>query len=322
MGGGVETQNNSKWYTIRVIKPIRMFDVHVNEEFSLLDKTGLTVGKGWKHPYILYCYKELIANSYKFDSELVLNKLNDDRYRLTSKFGYIENDSIITVLVMESDEEVSVINTIDSSISNSNWNTLEKLSINYNRIKLVKLNDNNNFTFDLDELHIGNNFNFMVFINKMRYAPNCYAIKCELLKLDNNKFKLLLKQKYCDIPNTSSFTNYVSGNQNINLTNVGSVSFEIKKNSEGNDISFRLDDGNKSYNSQRIAYISLGSSGKSFHIIRNTFINSKNKNKTINLVSLDGGSYSYRYNYYTSSDSWLDINDFDCQVLLYQNKVI
>lgn len=91
----------AKWYDIRVIKPMEIIEVNVGQTFNIFE---ITEYKKWKAPYMIYSYKYLKANSGFWDSKLNLKDLGNGNFRYDSETGDITNESIISILIMESND--------------------------------------------------------------------------------------------------------------------------------------------------------------------------------------------------------------------------
>jgi hypothetical protein len=122
-----------EWNNIRVIKPMKIFEVHVGEEFSLYEKTEFK----YNSPYMIYSYVELYADYCNWDSKLNLTSLGGDRFVYVPIDEKINYKSIISVIVMESNDA----KTIEyNKTGSSTWNTLFKLSkdkLNYYYLKNI-----------------------------------------------------------------------------------------------------------------------------------------------------------------------------------------
>ena len=129
----------AKWYDIRIIKPMEIIEVNVGQTFNIFE---ITEFKKWKAPYMIYSYKYLKANSGFWDSKLNLKDLGGGRFRYDSETGDITNESIVSVLIMESND----IQILDKNIKYSlfkdkkqvfNWNTYHVLNTKQIKYRVV-----------------------------------------------------------------------------------------------------------------------------------------------------------------------------------------
>ena len=131
-----------KWYDIRIIKPMEIIEVNVGQTFNIFEATEY---KKWKAPYMIYSYKYLKANSGFWDSKLNLKDLGGGRFRYDSETGDITNESIISVLIMESNDiqrlNKANLNYTDVFKSTNNWQTYLKLNKHNTKYGILDRND-------------------------------------------------------------------------------------------------------------------------------------------------------------------------------------
>lgn len=176
-----------KWYSMRVIKPIEIIEINVGREFDL---HNVTKYKKWVKPYMIYSYKYLQANTPFYDSELELQKISDSKYKYVSVTKDISNDSIISVLITESND----LNDIISQKSESRigqWEEILKLSSAIVDYELIDIDITNNSQIDI---FIKNPYNkelqYFLIYNKLDYKEFADNFKWNLV---NNTFSITTK---------------------------------------------------------------------------------------------------------------------------------
>lgn len=322
----------SNWYTTRIIKPIRIFQTNPNIEFSIYEKTGLKVGVTWKSPYLIYCYREVISNEYNFNAELHLEKLTDDKYIFKTIDNNISNQSIIDVLIMESDEQMQNIKS--RSTKENIWKNIEILNSHSNKYKSFTLNKSNNYSFDISHMNIRKGSEkFIFFIKSMYYLPHCFHIKIEPQKISDTTYKVILKQKYCDVTNTidrMDFNQGVHNQQKLTLNNVASIKFDINCESDrkfaehGKYFDIVID--NEVRSTAYITGYALHSYASFFLlVVGEALVLGKNKNKDIYIKPVvegaDALTFWYKGIYLTTSDKFYDINDFEIEVFVVGDEL-
>lgn len=191
----------AKWYDIRIIKPMEIIEVNVGQTFNIFE---ITEYKKWKAPYMIYSYKYLKANSGFWDSKLILKDLGNGNFRYDSETGDITNESIVSVLIMESNDMQRVYNNYIPNIINNtknienNWKTYYKLNtkqVNYKIIDSEKdmywSDEDDGFIYPIEDI---SNKPYFFIIEDMEYEYCSNSIKFDVnKKYDHSIIEIIQK---------------------------------------------------------------------------------------------------------------------------------
>lgn len=120
------------WYTTRVVKPVKVFKARPNE---WVDTGGIFIS-----PYVLYSYEYVETSNFPMNLNLEL-QISGGRIRVVPLGNVISSKSMVSFLVMESDENIG---SKPSPTSNS-WVNVAKLSSTYTNIEIKSCSSSSDF---------------------------------------------------------------------------------------------------------------------------------------------------------------------------------
>lgn len=88
-----------EWYTINVLKKVKIFTININKDFNINTVLWNTT---WKNPKIFYTYDYIETLNNKFDTSIKLINKGNGVYNLTTDSS-VSNNSICKVMVYEGD---------------------------------------------------------------------------------------------------------------------------------------------------------------------------------------------------------------------------
>lgn len=172
-----------EWYTTRIIKDMDIFQVKLNESFSILNKNGIP---RWEDPKFIYSFITLKANVLNFKIDLNLIDMGNGSYKYVSNNNTLSNESVISVMIMEGDDfDKKNINQQGS------WATSLVLSSHSSKIYFFELNKSNNWSFQIKN---ANNIRYLISPKKMKFTDGMIEYSFNM-KRSMDTYSVSLEQK-------------------------------------------------------------------------------------------------------------------------------
>ncbi len=200
------------WYKVKSFRKCGVFEVHLNENFDLREKTDM---RNWENPQLLYMYKSLIAKTQGINSSLRLVG-SYPNYKFISGPN-MSNDSLINVLAFEGDGEG--VKHIDTT--NGTWKKMKF----FGKHKVIELNESNNFTVDLKQFSNGTQWNNLfvgVAIKEANLHPYFRQFDYSVVNKGDSVYQINPRMFGC-VPYNLNSTNIASQKATINVKDAGYI---------------------------------------------------------------------------------------------------